>query len=87
MPNRERTRRLAHPGDSWRKIMEDGGFTQVDISRTMGISSKHLNLIVNGHSVPTCQRTVSFARATGNDPRVLWQQVADFMLQEAMRHM
>jgi plasmid maintenance system antidote protein VapI len=66
-----------HPGELWRQIIDDGGWTQADVARAMGCSTKHLNQVVQGVVVPTADLTVRFSTACGVSVYLMWQVVAD----------
>lgn len=61
-----------HPGEIWREIIEEAGVTQVWVSTRIGVSPKHLNQVVQGHSLPSVKSTVAFANVMHVSAEKIW---------------
>ncbi len=54
------------------------------MARGVGITTKHLNRILQGEALPSAVLTVQHARFLDVDPRALWHVVADHQLERAL---
>jgi plasmid maintenance system antidote protein VapI len=73
-----------HPGVHWREIVVDQELSQTALARQMGVSTKHLSQILTCAVMPGVEATLSFARATGVSPSLLWRLACDHKLAMAM---
>lgn len=73
-----------HPADHWVKVMADKGLSIAETARAMDVRFGSLHRVVKGGALPTANLTLRFSRATGSTAKVLWQEVADFELAEAV---
>jgi HTH-type transcriptional regulator / antitoxin HigA len=73
-----------HPGEYWRYLVEDSGLSQAEVARRLGISAKHINQILRGHTLASVDLTVKFAALMEASPHGLWQLQCSYMLAEAL---
>ena len=76
--------RVNAPGIYVRRVIEDRGLTQAAVARGVGITTKHMNQILQGRALPSAVLTVQLARFLEVDPRGLWRMVADHQLDRAL---
>lgn len=58
------------PGDTLAEVLESGGMTQAELAKRTGLSTKHINQIVNGSVAVTPDTALLLERATGVGARV-----------------
>jgi HTH-type transcriptional regulator/antitoxin HigA len=58
------------PGDSLAEVLDDAGMTQAELAKRTGLSTKHINQMVNGSAPITTETALLLERATGVAARV-----------------
>ena len=58
------------PGDTLAEVLEDAGMTQAELATRTGLSTKHVNQIVNGQAAITPDTALLLERATGVRSRI-----------------
>jgi HTH-type transcriptional regulator / antitoxin HigA len=58
------------PGDTLAEVLDDAGMTQAELAKRTGLSTKHVNQIVNGAASITPETALLLERATGIRARV-----------------
>jgi HTH-type transcriptional regulator / antitoxin HigA len=58
------------PGDTLSEVLDEAGMTQAELAKRTGLSTKHINQIVNGSAPVTPETALLLDRATGVSARV-----------------
>jgi HTH-type transcriptional regulator/antitoxin HigA len=58
------------PGDTLAEVLDEAGMTQAELAKRTGLSTKHINQIVNGSAPVTTETALLLERATGVAARV-----------------
>lgn len=53
-----------HPGETLAELLEETGWSQAELARQSGLSTKHINLIVRGKASIGVQAALQLERAT-----------------------
>jgi DNA-binding XRE family transcriptional regulator len=74
----------SHPGPHLRELIDKTGLRQVTVARQVGVTTKHLNQILQGRALPSLLVTIALARVLRADPHALWRMVADYQIDRAL---
>ncbi|HEX8869183.1 ImmA/IrrE family metallo-endopeptidase [Lentzea sp. NPDC004782] len=74
----------ASPGETLKETLEELGITQADLARRTGISTKHLNQMIQGTAVLTPETAEVLERVTGL-PAVAWNRLEAAWRAQAVR--
>ncbi len=79
---------VEHPGARWRQIIEDAGTTQAAVARAVGVSRRTVNMMVNGHILPSAELTTALAEHLQVDAEKMWHARAlyEFQLHNGNGH-
>ena len=75
---------ISHPGPELRKMIEKTGDRQAAVARGVGVTTKHLNRILQGHALPSVTLAIELSRYLDADPHEVWRLVADYQLDQAL---
>ncbi len=75
-----------HPGQILEESLEARGLTQTDFARQTGISTKQINLILNGKAPVTPESAIKFERAVGTKASVWVNLNANYQLHKAKKN-
>jgi antitoxin HigA-1 len=70
-PVKDRKIRPTHPGEIILDILEDIELSQTQFAKTLGVSRRTVNQIIQGHRPITVDMAIRIGKALGNGP-VLW---------------
>ncbi len=73
------------PGETLAEVLDDAGMTQAELSTRTGMSTKHVNQIVNGSAAITPETALLLERATGVPTRIWSNLEVRYREQETRR--
>ena len=73
-----------HPAALWREAILDQKLSQVTVAEAVGVSTKHLSQIINGHVLPSVQLVIRLADYLNLPVRTMWNIQARWVLDEAL---
>jgi addiction module HigA family antidote len=73
------------PGTTLAEVLDDAGMTQAELATRTGLSTKHVNQIINGLAAITPETALLFERATGVPARIWSNLEVRYREQESRR--
>jgi len=72
-----------HPGEHWRGVLEDRGIPQSTLAREVGVSTKHINRIMQCQALPSAALVIRMAQVLDAPAKLMWQLQSNYLFEEA----
>jgi len=76
-------RLTTHPGEHWRKLLDNRGVRQATLAERCGASPKHINQIMLARALPSAAMVIRMAEVLRVSAKRMWRLQSDFLFDEA----